>query len=85
MAGLLQPAQGHQLHQVADMHRPGGAIEADIGRHALLGEHPVQFLGRFGAGVKGAARHEGAEEFRLELRRGGHGMTRVPHASTGSA
>ena len=44
MAGLLQPAQGHQLHQVADMHRSGGAVEADIGGHALLGEQRVQVL-----------------------------------------
>ena len=66
MTGLLQPAQGHQLHQIADMHGLGGAVEADIGGDALLLEQRVQVLRRR-AVVIGAARHEGAEEFGLEL------------------
>ncbi len=43
VAGLLQPAQGHQLHQIADMHGLGGAVEADIGGDALAPEQGVQF------------------------------------------
>ena len=38
MAGLLQAAQQHDLHQAADVQAVGGRIEADIGRdHAGLG------------------------------------------------
>ena len=73
MTGLLQPAQGHQLHQVADMHGFGGAVEADIGGDALLAEQRVQLLGRR-AVVIGPARHKGAQEFGLELGRGRHGI-----------
>ena len=74
MAGLLQPAQGHQLHQIADMHGLGGAVEADIGGDPLLGEQRVQLVGGLGAGVKSPARHKAAKEFGLELRRGLHAI-----------
>ena len=33
VAGLLQAAQQHDLHQAADMQAVGGGVEADIGRN----------------------------------------------------
>ena len=56
----------HQLHQIADMHGFGGAVEADIGGDTLLGEQRIQF-GRRRAVVIGPARSEGAQEFGLEV------------------
>ena len=72
VAGLLQAAQRHQLHQAADVQARRRAVEADIGRHALLAEQRIQGLG-VRAVVILPPRHESAQEFGLESgRRRGH-------------
>ena len=42
VAGLLEPAQQHDRHQVADMQAVGGAVVADIGRHRTLREPRIE-------------------------------------------
>ncbi len=42
VAGLLPPAQQHDLQQVPDMQRIGGAVEADIGRANSTRQQLVQ-------------------------------------------
>ncbi len=54
VAGLLQPAQHHDLHQAADMQAVGRAVEADIGDDAALRRPRVE--GRH----VGALMHEAA-------------------------
>ena len=44
VAGLLQGAQHHDLDERADMEAVCGAVEADIGRHDLLGRLFVEAL-----------------------------------------
>jgi hypothetical protein len=65
MAGLLQPAQGHDLKRVADVQAGGGGIEADIAGDPFLAEQSIQIGGRR-AVVIGSARRKVAKEIRLE-------------------
>ncbi len=45
MAGLLHPAQHHDLDEAADMQRRRGRIEADITRHHLTQGDGVEPFG----------------------------------------
>ncbi len=65
--GLLQPAQRHDLHEVADMEAVGGAVEADIGRDPPRRRERVQGI-EIGALMEKAARNEGVEEGRTGRR-----------------
>ena len=68
VAGLLEPAQQHDLHQAADVQRRRGRIEADIAGHDLPRSKRVE-RGRVGHLVDIAAFREHAEEIGLM----GHG------------
>jgi len=70
VAGLLHPAQQHDLHQVPDMQRIRRRIEADIAGDRPLGRQGVQRL-EVGALVDIAARVEQAQQVGLEP--AGHG------------
>jgi len=61
VAGLLQAAQRHDLHQIADMQAVRRAVEADITGHDLLSGRLVQCL-EIGALVEVAAFDQGLEE-----------------------
>ena len=52
VAGLLEPAQQQQGHQVADVQAVGGGIEAGVERDRALGQPPTQLVG------VGAVRHQ---------------------------
>ncbi len=69
MAGLLQPAQHHDLNQAADMQAVGSGVEADVGHDDALGRRLVQRL-QVGALVNVAALAEHAQEVGAG---GGHG------------
>ncbi len=68
VAGLLQAAQGHDLHQVADVQAGGRGVEADIGRDRRIEGRRVQALQISGL-VDVAALHEGADEVRARFER----------------
>ena len=61
MPGLLQPPQGHQLHEIADMHALRCAVEADIGGDPFFQEECVEIL-RSRAIVVGATLDKRAKE-----------------------
>ena len=67
MAGLLPPAQHHDLQQRADMQRIGGAVEADIGRADAARELLVEPR-RVAALMDHAALVHDPHEIRLEGR-----------------
>ncbi len=45
VAGLLEPAQLHDLDEVADMQAGRGRVEADVARHDLLLRERVERIG----------------------------------------
>ena len=60
--GLLQPAQRHDLHQVADVEARRRAIESDIGGDAFLLDQRVEAF-EVRALMQLAARRDEAEKF----------------------
>ena len=69
VACLLQLAQHHDRHQMADMERGRGGIEADIARHHLFRGEGVEPLG-IGQLVDIAARFQKAQEIGLIVAHG---------------
>ena len=55
VAGLLEPPQEHQRHQVAHVQAVGRGIEAGVDRAGLLGEPGFQVLRRWSFGESGHA------------------------------
>ena len=74
VAGLLQPAQQHDLQQAADMQAVRGAVETDIGRHDPVGGPVVQRC-RIGALVDIPAVVQDIHEIGFEA---GHGPRYLP-------
>ena len=62
LPGLLEPAQRHDLHQVADMETWSRAIEADIGGDAALLDERIEAF-EVRALMQLAARRDEAEKF----------------------
>ena len=75
VAGLLQPAQGHDLHQAADVQRGRGGVEADVGGDRAFQRGGVQ-AGDVARLVDVAALDEHADEVRLGLERREIGLRR---------
>ena len=75
VAGLLPPAQQHDLQQVADMQRIGGAVEADIGRADAARQQLVEPRG-IAALMHHAALVHDPHEVRLEGRHFSAGIVR---------
>ena len=67
VAGLLPPAQQHDLREVADMQRIGGAVEANIGRARARRQQLVEPR-RVAALMHHAALVHDPHEIRLEAR-----------------
>jgi hypothetical protein len=73
VAGLLEQAQEHDRHEVADMQAVGSAVVADIGGELPLGEARIERRG-IGALVDEAALGSGGEKGGTVIRdRGRHG------------
>ena len=71
MAGLLHPAQRHDLHQAADMQAGGGGVEADVGADRALQSSSIQAFA-IGRLVDMAALHQDADEIGFWLEVIGH-------------
>jgi hypothetical protein len=71
----LQKAQGHDLHQASDMQRIRGAVEADIGAHALGAERRVERV------LVGALENEAARRRFLKKTAAGNGAYSVASSS----
>ena len=67
VTALLPPAQQHDLQQVADMQRVGGAVEADIGGAGAARQQLVEARG-IAALMNHAALVHDTHEIRLETR-----------------
>jgi hypothetical protein len=70
VAGLLQPAQHHDVEQMADVERLGGGVVADVGGHDTGQKLRIEG-GEVGAVLQVAARDHHVEEIALRAR--GHG------------